>query len=343
MSSDITSDVITHYNLTTNMDCVHVLDQRKLTLKLIKDKFFGLDRIRDCGALRSLLLKKKYELMHIHFGSNFNRMAAALMLINHQIPMILSYHGSDLNVLLRNNQDMAKSHKRYLDLFNNLFLTFPSESLRRKHFEIFGAEYNSAVIPNFVDSAFFSSARLEKQNKKQIISIGRLIEAKGGEQLIIAFSESKIFLRGYRLLLIGEGPEYFRLNQLISKLELQEYISIKTMYGRDEIIREFSKSCLYVQPSLVTNDGTEESFGLAAAEAASFGLRTVIYDVGGLCELKKYFDNIEVVPQGNIGRLTAKIMELTTELSPTYIPAQQGLHWRNIGHHWRTLYKQAIS
>jgi glycosyltransferase involved in cell wall biosynthesis len=104
--------------------------------------------------------------------------------------------------------------------------------------------------------------------------MGRLVNTKGLEYLVQAMR-----LIDCKLVISGGGPLQDKLQKAIKKKGLQAKIE---MTGRvcEERKCELLSSCkLFVMPSIF------ESYGIAVAEAMSYGKAIVATDVGGLPEV----------------------------------------------------------
>ena len=92
---------------------------------------------------------------------------------------------------------------------------FASEVLKRQMEHV-----NIMVVPNSLgERQYFNSAK-----KDQIISVGRLVKSKGFDYLIHAFALA--YQPGWKLLIVGDGPEKENLQNLISRLEITKYVEL---------------------------------------------------------------------------------------------------------------------
>ncbi|MDQ3282510.1 MAG: glycosyltransferase [Acidobacteriota bacterium] len=141
------------------------------------------------------------------------------------------------------------------------------------------------VVYNGVDIAAIDACRLsgalpwpaEWRDAFLIVSVGNLIGYKDQETLLRAFARVHAQLPDARLVLIGEGGERPKLQDLAQQLGIG---SLVAMPGHRTDIGALLRHChVYVQPSLI------ESFGIAAAEAMAAQLPVVATRVGGLPEL----------------------------------------------------------
>ncbi|QLH75180.1 MAG: glycosyltransferase family 4 protein [Methanomassiliicoccales archaeon] len=127
------------------------------------------------------------------------------------------------------------------------------------------------TIPNGVD---LPDGDIKIEEKDFILFVGRLVGTKGLPYLVRAMKHIDS-----RLVIVGGGPEEKRLKALISRTGLGSKIEMTGKVSEDRK-KELLASCkLFVMPSLF------ESYGIAVAEAMSYGKAIVATDVGGLPEV----------------------------------------------------------
>jgi glycosyltransferase involved in cell wall biosynthesis len=98
-----------------------------------------------------------------------------------------------------------------------------------------------------------------------VVFVGRLMEYKGVDRLVKAFSHAVRELRKAKLHIVGSGPEMSRLRELSRKLGLESNVIFHGWLPRDEALKIVSSSALLAHPSLY------ESFGYAIVEAYALG------------------------------------------------------------------------
>ncbi len=106
-----------------------------------------------------------------------------------------------------------------------------------------------------------------------VLFIGRLVGTKGLPYLIKAMPQ----VDG-RLIIVGDGPERKRLESLVRSTGVAERVTFTGRVSEERKIELLSNARVFVMPSLF------ESYGLAAAEAMSWGKPVVASRVGGLPE-----------------------------------------------------------
>ena len=112
-----------------------------------------------------------------------------------------------------------------------------------------------------------------------LISVGRLVEIKGYDILIKAFSLLNSGQRPVRLLIVGDGPERGKYETMISKMGIEERVML--LGQRNDVPELLKSSDCFVLSS------RSEGLSCSIIEAMAAGLPIVATDVGGNAELIK--------------------------------------------------------
>ena len=181
--------------------------------------------------------------------------------------------------LYRGDQDEAK-HYEYFDK-----IICVSNATK----EAFCRKYNFAcqkVIVHYnpidVDYILEESRKSEdlsdfSSNIVQVIAVGRLVEQKGYDRLLIA--TKKLILKGvkFKLHIIGDGTQYQMLNNYILENGLQKYV---ILHGYQSNPYTFMK-----KGDILVCSSRAEGYSLVIAEAMILGLAVVTTSCSGPCEL----------------------------------------------------------
>ena len=132
---------------------------------------------------------------------------------------------------------------------------------------------------------------------------GRLVREKGADVLLHAFAKVVTQLPEARLLLVGDGPEYERLKELISRWRLSTSVSLLGQLPRPEMERCFSSAWVQVVPSRWA-----EPFGLVAVDAMMRGTAVIASDSGGLSEIVRESETGFLVAPGNVDALAKALL-----------------------------------
>jgi len=135
-----------------------------------------------------------------------------------------------------------------------------------------GIRHEITIIPNGIDLRRVSSI-LPSSESSDIIFVGRLIKEKHADLLVHAIELLMDKNPNIRVLLIGEGPEYANIKNLIDGKKINNTIHLPGFYNDyDDLIAQLKSSKVFVLPS------TREGFGITALEALACGLPVVTVD-----------------------------------------------------------------
>ncbi|MBK9585573.1 MAG: glycosyltransferase family 4 protein [Alphaproteobacteria bacterium] len=130
------------------------------------------------------------------------------------------------------------------------------------------ARRKMVVVPNPVKRPLPGLEGLRDLTKRPVIlNVGRLDPQKDQETLIRAFSALTPRFPDWDLRIIGEGGLRPELENLISELNLKGRVFLPGLSG--DIDREYAAASLFVIPSRY------EAFGLATAEAMTYGIPAI--------------------------------------------------------------------
>jgi GalNAc-alpha-(1->4)-GalNAc-alpha-(1->3)-diNAcBac-PP-undecaprenol alpha-1,4-N-acetyl-D-galactosaminyltransferase len=171
----------------------------------------------------------------------------------------------------------------------------------------FVAESKIRVIPNPVRPV---SQRYERPaaiaGRLWVVAVGRLAEQKGFDLLLDAYAQSKLTEAGWRLAILGEGPERDSLERKITQLGLSKSVLMPGTVGEPQAWMQHAD--LFVLPSRY------EGFPNALLEAMSCGLAVAAFDCpSGPGEIVRHEQTGLLVPPGNVDALSAAITRLATD------------------------------
>lgn len=108
-----------------------------------------------------------------------------------------------------------------------------------------------------------------------VVAVGRLMPVKRFDALIRAMVEVRAQVPSTELVIVGEGAERERLEDLVDELDAGEWVHL---VGRlsDEALVE-----LYRSAWVVTSASVAEGWGMTLTEAAACGTPAVVTDIGG--------------------------------------------------------------
>jgi glycosyltransferase involved in cell wall biosynthesis len=148
------------------------------------------------------------------------------------------------------------------------------EGMRSRLYKISRVVYNGVDVSKLRDVA--SRAVCDDYS---IAFISRLMEYKGVKWLIKAFRVVARELPKARLHIVGGGPLYRDVRELVARLGLENNVAIHGSLPRNNALNILAKSKILVHPSLV------EGFGIVIAEAYAMGKPVIAHRSGYAYEL----------------------------------------------------------
>jgi len=193
---------------------------------------------------------------------------------------ITTLHGTDVTIL---GSDASYRETVSFCIDQSDEVTAVSESLRADTKRAMPISRDITVIPNFVDFEIYQrkpDASLRKRwcpsGERLVIHLSNLRPVKQVDAVVRVFAKIREQVAA-RLLIVGEGPELGRTQQLIDELAIGG--DVELIGEAQDVVGLLSVADLFLLPSL------QESFGLSALEAMACGVPVVASNVGGLPEV----------------------------------------------------------
>ena len=227
---------------------------------------------------------ERLDLLHVHYAIPHASAAyMAQQILKDQgveIPFVTTLHGTDITLV---GKDPSFEPVINFSINKSNRVTAVSENLKKETFELFDIKNNIEVIPNFIclkeykmDNNDYYKKRFAPNNEKVICHVSNFRKVKRIEDVIIAF-EGISKEMDVKLLLVGDGPERARLEQLSRNSKFSKNIFfLGSLKSTKEVL---NISDLFILPS------SKESFGLSALEAMACGVPVIASDSGGIPEV----------------------------------------------------------
>ena len=166
------------------------------------------------------------------------------------------------------------------------------------------------------------------QDKKIIISVGRLVHRKGQDNLIQAMPAVLKKIPSAHLLLVGEGPYRKHLEKLVMKSSLEQNVTFAGRIMYDRLPSYLSAADLFAMPSRSRFFGLEvEGLGIVYLEASACGIPVVAGNSGGAPDAVLEGVTGLCVDGTNIEQITAAIVEICSD-------AERASHMGAAGRNW---------
>ncbi len=248
-------------------------------------------------ALVCLIRKYRPDLIHAHWVLP-QGLIAVLAKYLYRIPVITTAHGADTFAL---QGKIANRLKRFVVTKSD---TWTSNTLTTS--EAIGHDTSVPkphVIPMGVNVTFFSGGdrtRLRRELRQDdllVLFVGRLVEKKGCDDLLHAYSLLSPSLRARTTLwIIGDGDERVRLQKYAARIGAGAKIRFWGTISNFLLPDFYSAADLLAVPSIEAESGDTEGLGVVLLEAFAAKTCVLTTRVGGIGE---------VVQDGITGMLAA--------------------------------------
>jgi N-acetyl-alpha-D-glucosaminyl L-malate synthase BshA len=255
---------------------------------------------------------EQLDLLHVHYAiphASAAYMAREILKTQGMyVPFVTTLHGTDITLV---GKDESYAPVVTFSINQSDGVTTVSESLRSDTYEHFEIVKPIEVIFNFVDLNRFKRQKKE-HFKKAICPKGeRLIVHTSNFRKVKRIDDAiKVFCRlrqqiPVKMLLIGDGPERRRIEQLCQDNGLMD--DVRFLGKLDAIEEVLSVADLFLMPS------EKESFGLAALEAMACEVPVISSNAGGLPELNVHGVTGFMSNVGDIGDMVKNALTILQE------------------------------
>ena len=156
------------------------------------------------------------------------------------------------------------------------------------------------VVYNAVDIPSWTRATVPLATRLNIVTVGRLVPWKQIDHLIEALTE----IDGAGLVVVGDGPDRSRLEDLVRATKLTDRIYFAGQRSKEETLGLMTACDVFVLNS------TYEGFPHVVLEAMCAGLPVVATEVGGTPELVRDGENGLLISPNANGALSKTLMKL---------------------------------
>lgn len=283
---------------------------RKFAGNPVVDKY--IQTYKDYIWWTKLRIRKTYDLIHAHHPIA----ALAMKQVFPDTPVMITLHSSYERELILNGRvsEHGPEHTFLTAIYGELEDRLDQIVTVSNAFKTYLGEFvqdpeKIGVIPNGFDQKRFRPIAHENQTA-QLITVCRLVPAKGIDTLIQACGILKERGNEFVLHLIGDGPTRPELEQMAVDLNIYEdIIFYGYMLHPEEFMPFFD---IFVLPSRA------EAFGSALTEAALCLLAPVGTNVGGIAEQIENGKNGLLVPVNDPHALAIALEKLIADPSFRY-------------------------
>ena len=236
------------------------------------------------SKLVDVALYEKLNILHVHYAIPHASAAVnakqILATYGIHIPIVTTLHGTDITLLGKD-----KSFKPVIEYAINQSdaVTAVSQNLKEETLLNFKIKDEIKVIPNFIDMSLYNQDcnqilrdKFAKKEEPILVHISNFRKVKRVKDVVKIFEKVNKKVTS-KLLMIGDGPERLKAEQLCRKLGIAKQVRF---LGKLKVIEKFlCIADVFVLPS------ETESFGLVALEAMASKVAVISTNSGGLPEV----------------------------------------------------------
>jgi glycosyltransferase involved in cell wall biosynthesis len=264
------------------------------------------------GAIRRICKKVGIDIVHAHnprFG-----FLSLLALVNK--PLIVEIHA--LPQLSPIKEFLARITYRLCDRIVVLANPMKEEVTRRYGIRPNKVEvvYNGVEIGRFAqqDEISYRKEKYHAAERFVVGYIGTFYKWQGTEDLVRAFSIVVNKRDDVRLLMVGDGPDFNTVRDIVSQLDIGSKVVLTGKVPPDEVPSYLGQMDAFVVPRPSVPE-TETAVPLKVLEAMAAGKAIVATNVGGLTDVIEDGVNGILTEPGNISQLADRILDLINDQS----------------------------
>ncbi len=278
------------------------------------------------------LRKDKPKLVHAHFGpSGFSFLRLKSIF---KLPLITSFYGYDLSMLPYQNNTWKSRYKR---LFKQGDCFLVEGHYMKKCLIRLGCPGEKIIVQHLgidLSQIKFTSRKLERSNKIQVLIAGSFREKKGIPYAVEAFGKVREKYKNLRLTLtiIGDSTgapreerEKKKILEIIKKYRLNDYVRMMGYQPHSLFLKEIERHHIFLSPSVHACDGDiEGGVPVSIIEASASGMPILSTNHCDISEVVIDGQSGYLVPERNVDVLTEKLEFLVSNPSVWEEMGQKG-------------------
>lgn len=251
-------------------------------------------------------------------------------------------------VLFANKSGTKNTLRRLLTIFFDFFMNLlgyridkivassNSELQDLKKIFWFSSDSKFSVIRNGVDKKFIEKISVNKKNN-YIISVGRLVEHKGFQYALNAFSIVSKKMPDLRFIIVGDGPERKNLENLAKNLGVRDkvdFLGVIPFSERKYLLKLIKGSKCFIFLSSFEGDP------LIVSQAVQCKIPIILYDKGVLSEYVRRNNCVGVDNLFDSENIASKIISV---IEKPIVPNSKNIpDWENTCKSFLLLYKSVL-
>jgi glycosyltransferase involved in cell wall biosynthesis len=268
---------------------------------------FLLKRFIQAGVIAAHLIEHPVDAMHAHFASSATRVAGYVhRLIG--LPYSFTAHAKDI-FHEEVNPDSLRAKMR-----DARFVVTVSD-FNRTYLQglLAGGSGDVRRLYNGIDLRTFAPDPMVRREPGLILSVGRLVEKKGFEDLIRACAWLREGDVSFRCEIVGTGERRDALQALIDELGLDEHVRLAGPKSQDEVLHAYRRATVFALPCIVAQDGNRDGLPTVLLEAMAAGVPVLSTRLVGVPEIVEHGVDGLLVEPGDPAALAASLARLLSD------------------------------
>ena len=256
-----------------------------------------------------------FDIIYCQFGHRATEFLLVKEGRNLKAKFVTCFRGADLSKQVKENPRKYDLLLRKGDLF------FPVCNAFRRRLISLGCDPKKIIVHHSaIDCKKFSfkPRMLHEGGAIKIVTVCRLVEKKGLAYSIRAVAQLIPKYPAIRYDIVGFGPLKQKLNQLITRLGVQNHIKLVGQASEDEVAAILDDAHIFLLSSVTARNGDEEGIPNALKEAMARGMPVISTYHSGIPELVDNDVSGFLVSQRNSAMLAKKIEHLINNSSMWY-------------------------
>jgi glycosyltransferase involved in cell wall biosynthesis len=277
--------------------------------------------------------RNRFDIVHVH---NYHAPLIPLVAISAARPFVVTTHLNDA------------PHSRTAGWLHKPYRAFGARAVRRaaavvcvtqaERERVIGrlgvAGERAVVIPNGFDPALPAAREnADERDPRLLLSVGRLQPYK---RIDAAIRSLTALDRGYRLTVVGDGPQRSALRALAEELQVAGRVSFAGRVADDELIR------WYRGAGVVLSLSSAEAFGMTVLEGVAAGAQVVASDIPAFRDLAGQFPEQVITVDADAPEQVAQAVRQATQRMGNPAADVSAFTWEGITARLLELYRDVI-
>jgi glycosyltransferase involved in cell wall biosynthesis len=313
---------------------------RRSLLYAVMPLFFLLGGMRRAWQLAH---RERYDILHVHWPMPMALVAWAARRAR-RIPMITTFYGVELR-WVQSRLPFLRWLIRWAARASAQAVaisTYTARELRKL------VDVPTEVIPYTAELPPPPSRSAETPRaERSILFVGRLVERKGVNHAIRALGIVRQRTPA-RLVVIGDGPERTRLEQLARDVGVAAHVVFRGRVSDEELRQAYAAADVLVLPSVLDARQDTEGLGVVLLEAMNYSVPVIASDIGGITDIVQHQRTGLLVPPGDAAALADALARVLLDNGLADKLAEEGhrllretFSWNRIVDQWEAIYTRA--